>query len=175
MLYKEEKGVNVAAHPPKGEPAEAEGLSTSNMPLILNTPSDTYTYINWPYIKSCPWWNRWVNAYIEYPRAYTGWPKKKKKNRTHIFLTEIHKFISSLFFFSRYEVDSVHEKLGPLYTPTCPGLPRKTHFVRKPILHRQKKKNPSVAFWVQVCILLEQLPSQVYRDRTIDSWLLEKK
>ena len=36
-----------------------------------------------------------------------------KKNRTHIFLTEIHKFSSSLFFFSGYEVDSVHEKLGP--------------------------------------------------------------
>ena len=33
-----------------------------------------------------------------------------KKN---IFLTDIHKFNSSLFFFSRYEVDSVHEKLGP--------------------------------------------------------------
>ena len=42
--------------------------------------------------------------------AHTGWPKK---NRTHIFLTEIHKFNTSLFFFSGYEVDSVHEKLGP--------------------------------------------------------------
>ena len=41
-----------------------------------------------------------------------GWPKQKK-NRTHIFLSEIHKFNSSLFFFSGYEVDSVHEKLGP--------------------------------------------------------------
>ena len=30
-----------------------------------------------------------------------------------IFFTEIHKFDSSLFFFSGYEVDSVHEKLGP--------------------------------------------------------------
>ena len=39
--------------------------------------------------------------------------KKKKKNSTHIFLTEIHKFNSSLFFFSGYEVDPVHEKLGP--------------------------------------------------------------
>ena len=36
-----------------------------------------------------------------------------KKNRTHIFLTEIHKFNSSLFFFSGYKVDSVQEKLGP--------------------------------------------------------------
>ena len=35
------------------------------------------------------------------------------KNRMHIFLTEILKFNSSLFFFSGYEVDSVHEKLGP--------------------------------------------------------------
>ena len=42
----------------------------------------------------------------------TGWPKTKQ-NRTHIFLTEIHEFNSSLFFFSGYEVDSVHEKLGP--------------------------------------------------------------
>ena len=39
----------------------------------------------------------------------TGW---QKKNRTHVFLTEIHEFNSSLFFFSGYEVDSVHEKLG---------------------------------------------------------------
>ena len=31
-----------------------------------------------------------------------------KKISTHIFLTEIHKFNSSLFFFSGYEVDSVH-------------------------------------------------------------------
>ena len=50
---------------------------------------------------------------------YTGSPEKKKnkqkkqKNRTNIFLTEIHKFTSSLFFFSGYEVDSVHQKLGP--------------------------------------------------------------
>ena len=35
-----------------------------------------------------------------------------KKNRTHIFLTEIHKFNCSLFFFSEYEVDSVQEKLA---------------------------------------------------------------
>ena len=42
-------------------------------------------------------------------------PKKKtkNKNRTHIFLTEMHKFNSSLFFFSGYEVESEHEKLGP--------------------------------------------------------------
>ena len=45
-----------------------------------------------------------------YIYIYIGWPRK---NRTHIFLTEIHKFNSSLFFFSGYEVDSVHEKLGP--------------------------------------------------------------
>ena len=38
---------------------------------------------------------------------------KKKQNRTHMFLTEIHKFNSSLSFFSGYEVDFVHEKLGP--------------------------------------------------------------
>ena len=38
-----------------------------------------------------------------------GDPKKTEL----IFLTEIHKFYSSLFFFSGYEVDSVHEKLGP--------------------------------------------------------------
>ena len=30
-----------------------------------------------------------------------------------MFLTEIHKFNSSRFFFSGYEVDSVHEKLEP--------------------------------------------------------------
>ena len=40
-------------------------------------------------------------------------PHQKKKKRTHIFLTEIHKFNSTLFFFSGYEVDSLHEKLGP--------------------------------------------------------------
>ena len=39
----------------------------------------------------------------------TGGPNKK---RNPIFLTEIHKFNSSLFFYSGYEVDSVHEKLG---------------------------------------------------------------
>ena len=48
--------------------------------------------------------------------------KVTKKNRTHIFLIEIHKFYSSLFYFSGYEVDSVHEKLGPLYSPTCPEV-----------------------------------------------------
>ena len=47
---------------------------------------------------------------IDYIYIYIGWPQK---NRTHIFLTEIHKFNSSLFFISGYEVDSVHEKLGP--------------------------------------------------------------
>ena len=31
----------------------------------------------------------------------TGWPPPKKKNRTHIFLAEIHKFNFSLFFFFR--------------------------------------------------------------------------
>ena len=36
-----------------------------------------------------------------------------QKIRTHIFLTEIHNIHNSLFFFSGYEVDSVHEKLGP--------------------------------------------------------------
>ena len=36
-----------------------------------------------------------------------------QKNRTLIFLTEIIKFNSSLFYFSGYEVDSLHEKLGP--------------------------------------------------------------
>ena len=36
------------------------------------------------------------------------------KNRCYIFLTEIHEFNSSLFFFfSVYEVDSVQEILGP--------------------------------------------------------------
>ena len=49
-------------------------------------------------------------------------------------MTEIHKSNSSLFFFSGYEVDSVHETLEPLYSPTCPGLPRKRHLVWKPIL-----------------------------------------
>ena len=34
---------------------------------------------------------------------------QKKQTRNHIFLTEIHKFNSRLFFFSGYEVDSVHE------------------------------------------------------------------
>ena len=37
----------------------------------------------------------------------------QKKNRTPIFLTEIHRFNSSLFFFSGYEVESAQEKLGP--------------------------------------------------------------
>ena len=36
-----------------------------------------------------------------------------QKNRTHIFLSEIHKFNSSSFVFSGYEVDSVHEILEP--------------------------------------------------------------
>ena len=36
----------------------------------------------------------------------------KKKDRTQIFLTEIHKSNSSLYFFFK-EVDSVQEKLGP--------------------------------------------------------------
>ena len=40
-------------------------------------------------------------------------PHPNKKNRTHIFLTEIHKFNSSLFSLPGYEVDSVQEKLGP--------------------------------------------------------------
>ena len=34
MLYEGDKGVSVAAHPPEGVPAEAVGLSTSNLPLI---------------------------------------------------------------------------------------------------------------------------------------------
>ena len=34
MLYKGDKGVNVAAHPPKGGPAEAWGLPALNLPLI---------------------------------------------------------------------------------------------------------------------------------------------
>ena len=44
---------------------------------------------------------------------YKVTPHPEQKNRTYIFLTEIHKFNSSLFFFSGYEVDSVHEKLRP--------------------------------------------------------------
>ena len=36
-----------------------------------------------------------------------------QKNKTHIFLSEIHKFNSSSFVFSGYEVDSVHERLKP--------------------------------------------------------------
>ena len=39
--------------------------------------------------------------------------KLPNKNRTHIFLSEIHKFNSSSFVFSGYEVDSVHERLEP--------------------------------------------------------------
>ena len=46
----------------------------------------------------------------------------KQKSRIHIFLNEIHKFNASFFFFSGYEVDSVHEKLGPWYSPTCPEV-----------------------------------------------------
>ena len=34
MLYKGDKGVNIAACEPKGGPAEAGGLSASNLPLI---------------------------------------------------------------------------------------------------------------------------------------------
>ena len=34
MLYKGEKGVNVAARPPEGGPAEVEVLSPSGLPLI---------------------------------------------------------------------------------------------------------------------------------------------
>ena len=34
MLYIGDKGVNVAARPPEGGPAEAGGLSASNLPLI---------------------------------------------------------------------------------------------------------------------------------------------
>ena len=55
----------------------------------------------------------YIYIYI-YIYIYTqGDPPHQKKKQTHIFLTEIHKFNSSLFFFSGYEVDSVHEKLGP--------------------------------------------------------------
>ena len=34
MLYKGDKGVNVAAHPPEGGPAKVGGLSALNLPLV---------------------------------------------------------------------------------------------------------------------------------------------
>ena len=56
-------------------------------------------------------WMEWYCVYfVGYIYIYI---QGDPKNRTHIFLTEIHKFNSNLFFFSGYEVDSVHEKLGP--------------------------------------------------------------
>ena len=36
-LYKGDKGVSDAAHPPEGGPAETRGLSASNLPLIFDT------------------------------------------------------------------------------------------------------------------------------------------
>ena len=68
------------------------GLALNNLQWLIfhkTQPTQPYIYI---YIYSDP-------------------PPPKKVD--HIFLTEIHKFNSSLFFFSAYEVDSVHEKLGP--------------------------------------------------------------
>ena len=50
---------------------------------------------------------------ISYSEFFIQGDPPQKKNRTHIFLTEIHKFNPNFFFFSQYEVDSVHEKLGP--------------------------------------------------------------
>ena len=41
VLYKGVKGVNEAARPPEGGPAETGGLSGSNLPLMDNAPSDT--------------------------------------------------------------------------------------------------------------------------------------
>ena len=46
VLYKRDKGVNVAARPPEGGPAEAGDLSASNLPLIsiphpARMPDDT--------------------------------------------------------------------------------------------------------------------------------------
>ena len=41
MLYKGDKGVNDAARPPEGGPAEVGGLSASSLPLQDNVPSDT--------------------------------------------------------------------------------------------------------------------------------------
>ena len=36
MLYKGDKGVNDAARPPEGSPAQAEGLLPSSLPLLDN-------------------------------------------------------------------------------------------------------------------------------------------
>ena len=36
-IYKGDKGVSDAAHPPEGGPAEAGGLSTSILPFIFDT------------------------------------------------------------------------------------------------------------------------------------------
>ena len=39
MLYKGDKGVNDAAHPPEGGSAETRGLLTSNLPLNIDRPA----------------------------------------------------------------------------------------------------------------------------------------
>ena len=82
-------------------------------PTIICTHTHTHTYI-YIYI--------YIYTHIRLSR-YLGSPRVKyfqrsyiqddpNIKRTHISLTEIHKFSSRLFFFSGYEVDSVHEKLG---------------------------------------------------------------
>ena len=38
MLFKSDKDVNDATRPPKGGPAEAEGFSALNLPLIFDIP-----------------------------------------------------------------------------------------------------------------------------------------
>ena len=50
--------------------------------------------------------------------------------------------------FSGYEVDSVHEKLGPCHSPTCPGLLRKRIWIILLYFCRSnKKKFMGSVFW----------------------------
>ena len=87
-----------------------------------------------------------LNIYI-----YRVTPPKKKTEPIY-FLTEIHKFNSSLFFFTGYEVDSVQKKkkkkkLGPSYSPTCPEV--QEYKIRIILLYfcRSNKKSLRVLFF----------------------------
>ena len=101
---------------------------------------NSYDTIIWTFLPTLVYTHTHTLIYI-YIYIYTVTPPK---NRTQIFLTDIHKSNCSLFFFSGYEVDSVREKLGP----TCPEV--RVYKIRIILLYfcRSIKKNLWVLFFL---------------------------
>ena len=73
--------------------------------------------------------------------------KKKKKTEPIYFWLKFINLILAFSFFLGYEVDSVHEKSGPLYSPTCPEV--RVYKIRIILLYfcRSNKKSLWVLFF----------------------------